>query len=146
LFIDSNLLGKKNFCLVDLDPKKIIREWRFDTSTSAELTSHGGSTKSYIRGYVDLVFEHNQKFFIIDYKSNWLGDSDEYYGADALRKAMQDHQYDLQAKIYSAALKNFLAARVGAENVDAIYGGVLYLYLRAMKSHRPGQGVYFHGP
>jgi exodeoxyribonuclease V beta subunit len=146
LFIESNLRGKKNFCLVDLNPKKIIREWRFDTSTSTEVTSHGQPTKSYVRGYVDLVFEHNHKFYIIDYKSNWLGDCDEYYGADALKNSMQDHQYDLQAKIYSAALKNFLAARVGAENVDAIYGGVLYLYLRAMKSHRPGQGVYFHGP
>jgi ATP-dependent exoDNAse (exonuclease V) beta subunit len=54
---------------------------------------------------------------------------------------MQEHQYDLQAKIYSAALKNFLASRIGAAKVNEAYGGVLYLYLRAMKSTTPSFGV-----
>jgi exodeoxyribonuclease V beta subunit len=122
-----------DFCLKDIAPEKMIREWRFDNLQE--------KSNSYLRGYVDLVFEHQQKFYVIDYKSNWLGADDNSYAGDAIARSMQEHQYDLQAKIYSAALKNFLASRLGADSVSSVYGGVLYLYLRAMKSSAPGFGV-----
>jgi exodeoxyribonuclease V beta subunit len=126
------------FCLSDISPNKMIREWRFDNLQALVVD---GKPNAYLRGYIDLVFEHQSKFYVIDYKSNWLGAGDEAYGAEAIRRSMQEHQYDLQAKIYSAALKNFLASRMGAAKVKDAYGGVLYLYLRAMKSTIPSLGV-----
>jgi exodeoxyribonuclease V beta subunit len=129
----------KHFCLKDISMPKMIREWRFD---SLQKTASTTQASSYLRGYVDLVFEHDGKYYIVDYKSNWLGGNDAAYSPQAIERAMLDHQYNLQAQIYSAALRNFLAARLGAENVNAVYGGVLYLYLRAMKSSQPGLGVH----
>jgi exodeoxyribonuclease V beta subunit len=126
------------FCLRDISPNKMIREWRFDNLQAMVID---GKPNAYLRGYIDLVFEHQNKFYVIDYKSNWLGVGDEAYGGDAIARSMQEHQYDLQAKIYSAALKNFLASRIGASKVSEAYGGVLYLYLRAMKSTTPSFGV-----
>jgi exodeoxyribonuclease V beta subunit len=126
------------FALRDISPNKMIREWRFD---NLQAMVADGKPNAYLRGYVDLVFEHQNKFYIIDYKSNWLGAGDEAYGAEAIKRSMQEHHYDLQAKIYSAALKNFLASRIGAAKVQDAYGGVLYLYLRAMKSSAPSFGV-----
>jgi exodeoxyribonuclease V beta subunit len=126
------------FSLRDISPNKMIREWRFDNLQAMVID---GKPNAYLRGYIDLVFEHENKFYVIDYKSNWLGGSDDAYGIDAIARSMQEHQYDLQAKIYSAALKNFLASRIGAARVKDAYGGVLYLYLRAMKSTTPSFGV-----
>jgi ATP-dependent exoDNAse (exonuclease V) beta subunit len=126
------------FSLRDISPSKMIREWRFDNLQAMVVD---GKPNAYLRGYIDLVFEHQDKFYVIDYKSNWLGVGDEAYGGDAIAHSMQEHQYDLQAKIYSAALKNFLASRIGAAKVNEAYGGVLYLYLRAMKSTVPSFGV-----
>ncbi len=128
------------FCLRDILPNKMIREWRFDNLQAMVVD---GKPNAYLRGYIDLVFEHQNKFYVIDYKSNWLGVDDEAYVADAIARSMREHQYDLQAKIYSAALKNFLASRIGAAKVSGAYGGVLYLYLRAMKSTAPSFGVMY---
>jgi exodeoxyribonuclease V beta subunit len=132
-----------DFCLRDIAPEKMIREWRFD-NLQEKLGSGKSSAYSsaYLRGYVDLVFEHQNKFYIVDYKSNWLGADDDAYLPESIAVSMREHQYDLQAKIYAAALKNFLASRLGANNVSTVYGGVLYLYLRAMKSSAPGFGVF----
>jgi exodeoxyribonuclease V beta subunit len=126
------------FALRDISPRKMIREWRFD---NLQAMAVDGKPNAYLRGYIDLVFEHKNKFYVIDYKSNWLGAGDEAYGGDAITRSMQEHQYDLQAKIYSAALKNFLASRIGAAKVNEAYGGVFYLYLRAMKSSAASFGV-----
>ncbi|MFN3883540.1 MAG: UvrD-helicase domain-containing protein, partial [Rhodocyclaceae bacterium] len=95
----------------------------------------------YMKGFIDLVFRAEGRWYIVDWKSNWLED----YGPASLAEAMRFHRYDLQLRIYCAALKRALAWREPGCDWEAAFGGVFYLFLRGMK---PGsmQGVYFVRP
>jgi len=118
---------------------KIIRT---DPPTSiASESVHG-----FMKGYIDLTFKANGKFYILDYKSNYLGDHLDEYGKDALQQAMEDSGYDLQYHIYTLALHRFLAARIKDYDFEDHFGGVLYLFLRGVNRDVPGSGVYFDRP
>ncbi|MCX8087413.1 MAG: exodeoxyribonuclease V subunit beta [Rhodocyclaceae bacterium] len=99
----------------------------------------------YMKGFIDLIFRHGGRWFIVDWKSNWLGDTPEDYSRGRLEEAMRTHRYDLQLNIYAAALKRALAAREPGLDWEAAFGGVFYLFVRGM---RPGSdhGVYFARP
>jgi exodeoxyribonuclease V beta subunit len=128
-------IDQEQLTLRDIAPDKQIREWRFDSRQSSN---------SYLRGFVDLLFEHAGKIYVVDYKSNWLGSHENDYLPEALEAAMKAHQYDLQARIYAAAARKFISSRIAQAEllgVENRFGGVLYLYLRAMSPERPGLGV-----
>jgi exodeoxyribonuclease V beta subunit len=95
----------------------------------------------YMKGFIDLVFRHEDRWYIVDWKSNWLED----YRPASLAAAMQAHRYDLQARIYAAALKRALAVREPQGDWEASFGGVFYLFLRGMA---PGSsdGIHFSRP
>ncbi|MFN6961815.1 MAG: PD-(D/E)XK nuclease family protein, partial [Rhodocyclaceae bacterium] len=95
----------------------------------------------YMKGFIDLVFRAGGRWYIVDWKSNWLED----YGPASLVEAMRFHRYDMQLRIYCAALKRALAWREAGRDWEEAFGGVFYLFLRGMK---PGsmQGVYFARP
>ncbi|MEE4360000.1 MAG: exodeoxyribonuclease V subunit beta [Pseudomonadales bacterium] len=88
--------------------------------------------RGMLRGFVDLVFEHEGAFWIVDYKSNWLGADAEAYDAAAMQAAVRLHRYDLQYLIYAVALKRLLRRRLPGVDVEPHFGGVLYLFLRGM--------------
>jgi exodeoxyribonuclease V beta subunit len=107
----------------------------------------------YLKGFIDLVFEHNGKFYIADYKSNFLGDSMQCYDIAACEQAMAEHDYHLQYLIYSLALHRYLQQRLQQYDYEKDFGGVYYLFLRGMNSEQPEVddgpspfGVYFHRP
>lgn len=84
-------------------------------------------------GFADLVFEHQGRYWIIDYKSNALGHNDSAYHADALQHAVLAHRYDVQATIYQLALHRLLGARLGeAYRPEQQIGGVVFLFLRGI--------------
>ena len=96
-----------------------------------------------MRGFIDLIFEHKGRFYVADYKSTHLGDSFENYHWQALRENNQHHFYDLQYLIYSLALHRYLRFRIPDYNPDSHFGGVYYLYLRAMSAQNTeSYGVY----
>ncbi len=96
-----------------------------------------------MRGFIDLIFEHRGRFYVADYKSTHLGDRFENYHWQALRENNQHHFYDLQYLIYSLALHRYLRFRIPDYNPDRHFGGVYYLYLRAMSAQNPqAYGVY----
>src|SRR5690606_11961045 len=64
--------------------------------------------RGMITGVIDLVFEHEGRFYIADYKSNYLGSSLEDYAPGRLRRAMLERRYDLQAVLYVLALHRYL--------------------------------------
>ncbi|WP_339389582.1 exodeoxyribonuclease V subunit beta, partial [Vibrio neptunius] len=66
------------------------------------------STQGMLKGFIDLVFEHQGKYYVLDWKSNYLGDNVADYHGEALKAAMADHRYDLQYQIYALALHRFL--------------------------------------
>ncbi len=92
-------------------------------------------------GAIDLVFRHEGKFYIVDYKSNFLGNTPEDYGRNQLTAAMEDHRYDLQYLIYTVALHKYLSLRLTGYDYDQHFGGVLYLFLRGMNG-ADSSGIY----
>ncbi len=97
----------------------------------------------FMKGFIDLVFEYQGRFYIADYKSNHLGREPENYQDDALNRAMLGHQYPLQYLIYSLALHRHLQLRLPDYDPAQHFGGVYYLFIRGMQPDWPQAGVYF---
>ena len=92
-----------------------------------------------LMGFADLVFEHQGRYWVLDYKSNHLGEDDAAYSAPALQAAMAQHRYDVQAALYLLALHRLLRARLGAGYVPAQQlGGAVYLFLRGIDGPEAG--------
>lgn len=97
-----------------------------------------------LKGFIDLVFCFQGRYFVLDYKSNHLGDNEIAYGKEAMADAMLEHRYDLQYVLYTLALHRLLKARLGDYDYDRDVGGAVYLFLRGVNSS--GQGVYVDKP
>jgi exodeoxyribonuclease V beta subunit len=101
----------------------------------------------FMKGYIDLVFRHQDRFYLVDWKSNYLGASVDSYRQDALENAMQQHFYILQYHLYVLALVEYLRMRNPDFSYTANFGGVFYLFVRGIDSQRgPEYGVYFDLP
>lgn len=90
------------------------------------------AVQGYMKGFIDLCFEANGQYYLIDYKSNWLGDSLADYAEEKLIQAMAHEHYYLQYLIYTLALHRYLKLRVPDYDYQAHFGGVFYLFLRGM--------------
>jgi len=105
-----------------------------DRPALAERQLHG-----MLMGFADLVFEHEGKYWVLDYKSNYLGADDGAYDSDALAHAMGQHRYDVQAAIYMLALHRLLKFRMGdTYDPRQHLGGAIYLFLRGVKGPQSG--------
>ncbi len=93
------------------------------------------SLDGFLKGFIDLVFEHDGKFYLLDWKSNHLGYGAEDYRQERLRDAMAEHGYYLQYLLYTVALNRYLRLRVPGYSYEQHFGGVYYLFVRGM---RPG--------
>jgi exodeoxyribonuclease V beta subunit len=106
-----------------------------------------GPVSGYLRGFMDLVVQHAGRFYLIDYKSNHLGEHAEDYTQPKLMAAMFDHHYVLQALIYSLALHRYLSRRQPGYEYARHFGGVYYLFVRGMSpEHALGSGVFAERP
>ncbi|RAI97850.1 DNA helicase/exodeoxyribonuclease V beta subunit [Chitinophaga skermanii] len=86
-----------------------------------------------MNGKVDLFFEHQGKFFVLDWKSNYLGNQLESYNAAALLAEMNNNNYHLQYLIYTVAVKKYLSTRLPNFDYDKHFGGIVYLFLRGVR-------------
>ncbi|WP_309674955.1 exodeoxyribonuclease V subunit beta [Pseudomonas sp.] len=96
------------------------------------------------KGFIDLTFEHDGRYYVADYKSNWLGVDDAAYTEQAMEQSILDNRYDLQYVLYLLALHRQLKARLADYDYDRHVGGALYLFLRGTRAS--SQGVYFARP
>jgi exodeoxyribonuclease V beta subunit len=93
-----------------------------------------------VMGFADLVFEHDGRYWVLDYKSNQLGPEGSAYTAAALTEAMALHRYDVQAALYLLALHRLLRQRLGdAYDPASQLGGAIYLFLRGLDGPVQGQ-------
>jgi exodeoxyribonuclease V beta subunit len=97
-----------------------------------------------LKGFIDLVFEHAGRYYVLDWKSNWLGPDDSAYTPEAMRAAILHHRYDLQYLLYLLALHRQLTARLPGYQYERDVGGVVYVFLRG--SRAPSQGLYMDKP
>lgn len=102
--------------------------------------------RGMLKGFIDLVFRHNGRYYLLDYKSNWLGENSSAYTPQAMATAMQAHRYDLQYQLYTLALHRYLRHRIADYDYERHFGGVIYLFLRGVDSEQPQQGIYTTRP
>ena len=158
----STTMSKEiGFSLKDIEPAKRLNELEFyfpvkldqyflkalqhDGYLSQSTSVNIGQLEGMMTGFIDLVVEYEDRFYLIDYKSNHLGANDQAYTSDKLQQAITHHQYDLQYLIYNVALMRYLKRKVTNFNFDTHMGGVCYLFLRGM-SGQPGAGVFCDKP
>ncbi|HEX4336552.1 MAG TPA: exodeoxyribonuclease V subunit beta [Polyangiaceae bacterium] len=98
----------------------------------------------YLRGFIDLVFEHGGRYFVVDYKSNHLGGTPSSYVPRALVKPMAEHHYYLQYHLYLVALHRHLRAKLPGYAYAKHMGGAYYLFLRGMSRERGPETGIFH--
>ncbi|MFZ4534900.1 exodeoxyribonuclease V subunit beta [Propionivibrio sp.] len=103
-----------------------------------------GQLNGMLKGFIDLVFEHDGRYYVADYKSNWLGPDDAAYTPEALCEAILYARYDLQYVLYIFALHRLLKARLPDYDYDRHVGGAVYVFLRGL--HAPGQGLHTDRP
>lgn len=106
-----------------------------------------GSLRGFMKGFIDLVFEWQGRYYVLDYKSNWLGAHIGDYTHDDIATALSEHLYDLQYMIYSVALHRYLRLRIPDYSYHQHFGGSVYLFLRGMHPESGTQtGVFFDRP
>ncbi|EOX9886195.1 PD-(D/E)XK nuclease family protein, partial [Pseudomonas aeruginosa] len=96
------------------------------------------------KGFIDLTFEHEGRYYVADYKSNWLGCTDSAYAAEAMAETMLDKRYDLQLCLYLLALHRQLKLRLPGYDYEQHMGGALYLFIRGHQA--PTNGLHFERP
>ena len=97
-----------------------------------------------LKGFIDLVFEHGGRYYVLDYKSNTLGDDNSAYTRQAMGEVILEKRYDLQYVLYLLALHRLLKARVPDYEYDRHIGGAVYLFLRGIEA--PTSGVFADKP
>lgn len=99
-----------------------------------------------MRGFIDLLFRAGGRYYVVDWKSNWLGNRPQDYDAEGLRACMLHHHYFLQARLYTLAADLFLAQRLPGYDYERDFGGVIYVFLRGIEAANPARGIHRHRP
>ena len=107
--------------------------------------------EGYLKGFIDLVFEHRCRYYLVDWKSNHLGYTRSDYGPSALHAAMTQHSYHLQYLLYSLAVERYLKHRLPGYQYETHFGGVFYLFVRGVRPDwrnvdGTAAGVFYHRP
>ena len=122
------------------------------TSRFPEMQEHMGRlqfapAKGFMKGFIDLIFSFNNRYYLLDWKSNHLGDAIEDYAGGNLDRAMQHSYYTLQYHIYTLALHLFLQSRLPGYQYEKHFGGVFYLFIRGIDMEKGANyGVFYDRP
>jgi len=119
-----------HFPSTDTDLNEILRIIRNELSKEA----NHSNIQNYLTGFIDLTVRQNGKYYILDYKSNYLGDQIDDYQPDKLRDEIESANYDMQYHLYVVALKKYLTARISDFDYERDFGGVGYLFVRGMRA------------
>ncbi len=102
--------------------------------------------EGYVTGFIDLICRWQGRYYIMDYKTNHLGNYLSDYQQDGLVAAMRSHNYGLQYWLYTVALHRYLGRMEKDYDYHRHFGGVFYLFVRGMATACPGSGVFFTLP
>ncbi len=158
--------GETPFALKDLQTCRRLNEWQFylRLSNPKALPQLNGLLKKqsklakripdlqlnqlegFVRGFVDCIAQVGDKYYVLDYKSNFLGYLPQDYALDNLIKTMVQYRYDFQYLLYTLAVHRYLKSRLGESYCyERDFGGVAYLFLRGMNG-TDHSGVFFDKP
>ncbi|GEO10951.1 exodeoxyribonuclease V subunit beta [Segetibacter aerophilus] len=133
----SNILQEKRLNELEFD----FNVGLFDPADLAGLTNndtrinlkYSQDLEGVMNGKMDMFFEYNNKYYILDWKSNFLGDSVEYYKKELLPEVMSENNYHLQYLLYTLAAKKYLQSRLPEFDYERHFGGVIYLFVRGIR-------------
>ena len=91
-----------------------------------------------LKGFIDLLLEHEGRYYVVDYKSNWLGPDDAAYNCEAMRQAVLEARYELQYVLYLLALHRLLRVRLPGYDYEHHIGGAVPVPARQRQS-APGR-------
>jgi len=100
--------------------------------------------KGFMKGFIDLVFRFDGRYYLVDWKSNHLGNHVRDYCPKALATAMQREYYVLQYHLYAVALDRYLAMRLRGYDYEKHFGGVFYIFLRGVDPAAGARYGVFH--
>ena len=123
------------FAIQQLNTREVNRILQDDRAVGP---LHEIALEGYLTGFIDLIFDYDGRYYVLDYKSNHL----DSYHHSALEQAMLQHNYGLQYWLYSVVLHRYLKGRVADYNYDDHFGGALYLFARGMNPQQPASGIY----
>lgn len=99
--------------------------------------------KGFMTGFIDMIFCHNNRYYILDWKSNKLGPDIGFYTHDYLVESIEHSHYNLQYLIYTVALHKYLKNRLAGYDFEKHFGGVYYIYLRGIENDSTANGVFY---
>lgn len=150
---------EESLSLSDLDKGKIIKEREFNlkvnlTESKRELLKDLGEwtiplisslKNGFMMGILDCLIESKGKLYIIDWKTNFLGNNLLDYDKNKLKVAIQENNYDLQYHLYALSLKIWFKKYKPETSFEEIFGGVYYIFTRAfLNKDLKGEGVFFY--
>jgi exodeoxyribonuclease V beta subunit len=147
-------IDKVQFPLASVDWNKRIAEFEFDfpvpvfypdalnalsdaersINTRNFLEYSNGELEGILNGKMDLFFELDGRYYILDWKSNWLGAITQDYAPQALAEAMNQSNYHLQYLLYTLAARKYLESRIAGFDYERQFGGVIYLFVRGIRA------------
>ncbi len=158
--VHINVSGQQ-FTLAGIPQEKRLNELEFDFNLSvfdpSDITDLEENEKrinvkynyqeseGIMNGKMDMFFEQAGKYYVLDWKSNFLGDTLDYYKKELLTEAMSENNYHLQYLLYTVAAKKYLESRLPVFNYDTDFGGVIYLFVRGVRSEGD-TGVFSYKP
>jgi len=138
--LDSPVFDGKT--LRDVKPDEILSEMEFffevdDFQTQeinelfkGKISVLQNTANGFIHGFIDLIFKLDGKYYIVDWKSNKLGDKKEDYTDKAVEDEMKKHNYIFQYMLYTCALDKYLSVNSDGYSFGKDFGGVSYVFLR----------------
>ncbi|HWM23543.1 MAG TPA: exodeoxyribonuclease V subunit beta [Chthoniobacterales bacterium] len=140
-----------SYPLSHLTPASLARTINRCTALPGDIRARMGSLRfdpvnGFLRGFIDLLFRFNDRYYLIDWKSNWLGSKAADYGPEGMRRAMLEHNYYLQSHLYTLAAHLFLQKRLPGYDYQVHFGDVYYVFLRGIDPADPSRGIFRDRP
>ena len=120
---------------------------RFGAAYGQQLRQLEVASRGFLTGSIDLVFRHGDRWWVADWKSNWLGRRDGQgqvlacgpndYPQEAMEALMASNHYPLQAHLYLVALHRYLRWRLPGYTPEQHLGGYAYVFLRGVPGPLP---------
>jgi len=107
---------------------------------------HFAPARGFMRGFIDMVFGFEGRYYLVDWKSNYLGNRVNDYGQNTMAAAMEKEFYNLQYYIYAVALHQYLRLRLPGYDYERHFGGIFYVFLRGVDPLNPHVGIYRDRP
>jgi exodeoxyribonuclease V beta subunit len=129
-----------------LDAEPLVKLIRDKKSSPAKSATAPARIEGFLKGFIDLIFEFDGRFYIVDWKSNSLGHRVEDYSPPAMQREITERGYDLQYHLYTVALDKYLRARLAGYDYEKHFGGVRYIFLRGVTPAQPELGIFHDRP